>query len=212
MVAARLGIVYYHTVTAHQPVDQRLDVHRTESHLAVADDDAGLNDVARHDLGLQAGVDYLDIHAAFRELAALKVHSLHILQDGKDDARNIKVVNAPVAVAQKCPCRTLNGADHTDRGLPLEPGVHILRQQLGIFLQHLVIVGCWNLQMCANLPVGNGIDLQRFKRRDTRLVIGVEVQLRVKRLQTKAAGVQHIVGFQISLALDLLCHVYKTDP
>ena len=61
-------------------------------------------------------------------------------------------------------------------------------------------------------PVGNGIDLQRFKRRDTGLVIGVEVQLRVKRLQTKAAGVQHIVGFQISLALDLLCHVYKTDP
>ena len=51
----------------------------------------GLNDVAWHDLGLQAGVDYLDIHAAFRELAALKVHSLHILQDGKDDARNIKV-------------------------------------------------------------------------------------------------------------------------
>ena len=99
MVAARLGIVYDHTVTAYQPVDQRLDVHRSESHLAVADDDAGLNDVARHDLGLQAGVDYLDIHATFRELAALKVHSLHILKDGKDDARNIKVVNAPVAVA-----------------------------------------------------------------------------------------------------------------
>ena len=99
MVAARLGIVDYHTVTAYQPVDQRLDVHRTESHLAVADDDAGLNDVARHDLGLQAGVDYLDIHAAFCELATLKVHSLHILKDGKDDTRNIKVVNAPVAVA-----------------------------------------------------------------------------------------------------------------
>ena len=73
-------------------------------------------------------------------------------------------------------------------------------------------LGCRDLQVCANLPVGNGIDLQRFKRRDTGLVIGVEVQLRVKRLQTKAAGVQHIVGFQISLALDLLCHVYKTDP
>ena len=60
MSAACLSIIYDHSVTAHQPVDQRLDVHRTESHLAVADDDAGLNDVAWHDLGLQAGVDYLE--------------------------------------------------------------------------------------------------------------------------------------------------------
>ena len=94
----------------------------------------------------------------------------------------------------------------------MEPGVHILRQQLGILRQHLVIVGRRDLQVCSDLPVGDGIDLQRLKRRDTGLVIGVEIQFRVKRLQTKAAGVQHIVGFQIGLALDFLCHVYKTDP
>ena len=58
----------------------------------------------------------------------------------------------------------------------MEPGVHILRQQLGVFLQHLVVVGRRDLQVCADLPMGNGIDLQRFKRRNTGLVIGVEVQ------------------------------------
>ena len=60
MVAARLGVVYHHTVAAHQTIDQRLDAHRAQAYLAIADNNTGLHDVAGYDLCLQAGVDNLD--------------------------------------------------------------------------------------------------------------------------------------------------------
>ena len=60
---------------------------------------------------MQPGVHHLDIHTAFGELAAFKVHSFHILQDRKNDAGNIQIVDTPVAVAKECPGGAANGAD-----------------------------------------------------------------------------------------------------
>ena len=123
------------------------------------------------------------------------MHPVHVLKDREDNARNIQIVNTPVAGTEKCTRRTSDGPNQTDGGIALEPGVHVLRQQFRILLQHLVIVGRRNFQVGTDLPVGDGIDLQRLQRRDTGLVIGIEIQLRAIRLQTEVAGVQRIVGF-----------------
>lgn len=212
MVAARLGVVYHHTVAAHQTIDQRLDAHRAQAYLAVADNNTGLHDVTGYDLCLQTGVDNLDVHTAVGELAALKVHPFHLLKDWKDNPGNIEVVDTPVAVAEKRPRCAVYGANHTHSRLPLEPGIHILRQQLGVFLQHLVIIGCRDLEVRSDLPVCDGVDLQRLHGIITGLVVSVEIQPATKRLQPETPGVQHIIGLQIVLPLDFLCHFHKTDP
>ena len=72
MIAPGCSVVYHHTVFAHQTVDQRLDIDRAKPHLAVADNDAGLYDIARHDFLLEPGVYHLDIHSVLCDLAALK--------------------------------------------------------------------------------------------------------------------------------------------
>ena len=212
MVAARLGVVYHHTVAAYQTIDQRLDAHRAQAYLAIADNNTGLHDVAGYDLCLQAGVDNLDVHTAVGELAALEVHPFHLLKDWKDNPGNIEVVYTPVAVAEKRPRCAVYGANHTHSRLPLEPGIHILRQQLGVFLQHLVIIGCRDLEVRSDLPVCDGVDLQRLHGIITGLVVSVEIQPATKRLQPETPGVQHIIGLQIVLPLDFLCHFHKTDP
>lgn len=67
--------------------------------------------IAGRDLCLQPGIHHLDIHTAFGELAAFKVHPFHILQDRKNDAGNIQIVDTPVAVAKECPGGAANSAD-----------------------------------------------------------------------------------------------------
>lgn len=94
----------------------------------------------------------------------------------------------------------------------LKQSIHILRQQLGVFLQHLVIIGCRDLEVRSDLPVCDGVDLQRLHGIITGLVVSVEIQPATKRLQPETPGVQHIIGLQIVLPLDFLCHFHKTDP
>lgn len=210
--ASRSRVLFVHTVAAHQTIDQRLDAHRAQAYLAVADNNTGLHNVTGYDLCLQTGVDDLDVHTAVGELAALEVHPFHLLQDWKDNPGNIEVVDAPVAVAEKRPRCAVYGANHTHSRLPLEPCIHILRQQFGIFLQHLVIIGCRDLEVRSDLPVCDGVDLQWLHGIITRFVVSVEIQPATKRLQSETPGVQHIIGLQIVLPLDFLCHFHKTDP
>ena len=57
-----------------------------------------------------------------------------------------------------------------------------------------------------------GIHIQRLHGIITGLVVSVEIQPATKRLQPETPGVQHIIGLQIVLPLDFLCHFHKTDP
>jgi len=206
--AASLGIVDDHAVTAYQPIDQRLDVDGTQSNFTIADDNAGLYDVTGYNFGFKPLVDYLDVHTAVRDLAAFKIGVLHLLNDRKDDFCNVQIVNAAIAVAQKRPYSAIQGADHTLGRFPLEPGIHILRQQFRIIGKHTVIVSSRNLQMCADLPMGDLVDLQWLHQWVIMVVKGMEIKLRTKRFYLKSPGIKQIVLLEFGLAFNLLCHFH----
>ena len=205
---ASLGIVDNHAVTAYQPIDQRLDVDGTQSNFTIADDNAGLYDVTGYNFGFKPLVDYLDVHTAVRDLAAFKIGVFHLLNDRKDDFCNVQIVNAAIAVAQKSPYSSIQSAHHTLSRFPLEPGIHILRQQFWIIGKHTVIVSSRNLQMCADLPMGDLVNLQWLYQWVIVVIKGMEIKLRTKRFYLKSPGIKQIVLLEFGLAFNLLCHFH----
>ena len=131
-----------------------------------------------------------------------------MLNDRKDDFCNVQVVNAAIAVAQKRPYSAIQGTDHTLGRFPLEPGIHILRQQFRIIGKHTVIVSSRNLQMCADLPVGDLVDLQWLHQWVIVVIKGMEIKLRTKRFYLKPTGIKQIVLLEFGLAFNLLCHFH----
>ena len=127
------------------------------------------------------------------DLAAFKIGVLHLLNDREDDFCNVQIINAAIAVAQKCSYSAIQSADHTLGRFPLEPGIHILRQQFRIIGKHTVIVSSRNLQMCADLPMGDLVDLQWLHQWVIMVVKGMEIKLRTKRFYLKPSGIKQIV-------------------
>ena len=118
------------------------------------------------------------------------------------------IVNAAIAVAQKRPYSAIQSTDHTLGRFPLEPGIHILRQQFWIIGKHTVIVSSRNLQMCADLPMGDLVDLQWLHQWGIMVVKGMEIKLRTKRFYLKSPGIKQIVLLEFGLAFNLLCHFH----
>ena len=170
VVAAGACLIDCHAVGTDQTVDQGLDAYRALARLAVGDNHAGLYDVAGNHLVGEPGIDHLDIHVIIREIAAFKDGVRHRLKNGQGDLGNVDVVNTPVAIAEKGPGPSVNGADHPMLWPLLEPGIDVLGQKPDVLLTHPVIILPGDVQVGAHLPVGGGQDVQRFHPVRTRLV------------------------------------------
>ena len=99
MVAACLCVIDDHAVAAYQTVYKGLDADGAHAGFAVGDDNTGLYNVSRHNLRFEAGIDYLYIHPAVRDLAAFKACALHLPYDGQDGGGDLHVIDPPVTVA-----------------------------------------------------------------------------------------------------------------
>ena len=162
VVAAGGGFIHDHAVAAHQPIDQRLNADGPKPHFAVADDDPGLHDVAGGYLRLQAGIHGLDVHTAFGNLAAFKADVGQPAENRQRHPGNVDIVDATIAVAQICASGAVQGAQHTLAAFLLEPCVGVVGQQVGAFLPHTVIVGGWDAQVRADLPMRDASNSHGF--------------------------------------------------
>ena len=62
--------------------------------------------------------------------------------------------------------------------------------------------------MCADLPMGDLVDLQWLHQWVIMVVKGMEIKLRNKRLYLKSPGIKQIVLLEFGLAFHLLCHFH----
>ncbi len=188
-------------------VHQGLDVHRALAGLAVGDGHARLHNIAHTHLPGEPGVDHLDVHIVLSDLTALKPRALHIHDDGQHSCDDLKVINGPVAIAEKGPGFAVQGAQHPLGGFaPAEPVVDVVGQQAGFLLEHLLVVPPGDAQVGPHLAVGRLLDVQRLR------LIHAAVQypehgLAARGVHFQRAGVHQEVLLGPSLTLDLLCHL-----
>lgn len=64
--------IRHHAIGADKPVNQRLHGHAAHADLRIGNQDAGLNNVPRHYLGLDALVDNLDVHTGIELFRAVE--------------------------------------------------------------------------------------------------------------------------------------------
>ena len=65
-----------------------------------------------------------------------------------------------------------------------------------------------NLQMCADLPMGDLVNLQWLYQWVIVVIKGMEIKLRTKRFYLKPSGIKQIVLLEFGLAFNLLCHFH----
>ena len=205
MVASCLCIIDDHAVFADKAVYQGLDIDGAHAGLAVGNDDPRLHDVPGGDFGGQAFVDDLHVHPALCDLAALKTGSLYPRQDREDSRCHLHVVDTLIAVAKKSPGRAAHGAQHPFGRRAVQPCVDILCQQVRVFREHPVIVGCRDVQVRAKLAVGDGANLQRLHGFRA-VIIHMEVDLAVAGIHLQVPGVHQVIFFQFILPRDLSGH------
>ena len=113
------------------------------------------------------------------------------------------MVNAPVPVADQCPCRSVQSPHHLLLGPAPQPAVDILRQQVGEVGKHTVIIFGRDIQIGADLSVGGGLDVQRLHQ--IHIIVVNEPQKRAspKGLHLKVAGFYKIVLLGQILAQNL---------
>ena len=69
--------ISHHAIGADKAVNQRLHGNAAHADLRIGNQDAGLNNVTRHNLGLDSLIDNLDVHAGIGQLTAFNAGTLH---------------------------------------------------------------------------------------------------------------------------------------
>ena len=154
--------IRHHAIGTDKTVNQRLHGHAAHADLRIGNQDASLNDVPRHHLGLDALIDHLDVHAGIGQLAAFNAGSLHFRDNRQDRLCNLVVVDTAVAVGEDGASGTIKGANHAAgvRGL-LKPAIDVCHQQAGVLCPHPLVVGSRDLQLQSQLTVGIFVQLER---------------------------------------------------
>src|SRR5699024_4536624 len=130
MAASGASFVDNHAIGAHEPIDERLNAHTAEAHLAVADDDAGLDKITGDDLLLEPFIHALDVHPAFGNLTALDLHAVDRPNDRQSHLRNLGIVDRAVLAAEERAGPAVERPDETLLWLGTEPSIHIGGEQL----------------------------------------------------------------------------------
>lgn len=94
--------------------------------LAVGDHNAGLYNITGNHLCLQARIDDFQIHPVVSDLAAFKARALHFPDDGKNNAGDVQIVDAAIAVAEERSCFAVHRAQQLLLRLFLEPAVDVV--------------------------------------------------------------------------------------
>ena len=126
MRPAGAGFIYDHAVGAYQPVNEWLNVDGTKSCLAVGDHNAGLHNITGNYLCLQARIDNFQIHPVVGDLAAFKARALHFANDGKNNAGDVQIVDAAIAIAEERSGLAVHCAQQLLLRLLLEPAVDVV--------------------------------------------------------------------------------------
>ena len=210
MRPAGAGFIYDHAVGAYQPVNEWLNVDGTKSCLAVGDHNAGLHNITGNYLCLQAWIDNFQIHPVVSDLAAFKACALHFANDGKNNAGDVQIVDAAIAVAEKRSGLAVHRAQQLLFRLLLEPAVDVVAQKRGIALEHPVIILAGNVQIGADLLVCGLLDLQWLDLVDTLAVEHTDHRAVAICIHVQTVGCDQIVCLCLLLAQDLAAHILNT--
>ena len=154
--------IRHHAIGTDKTVNQRLHGNAAHADLRIGNQDAGLNNVTRHNLGLDSLIDNLDVHAGIGQLTAFNAGTLHFRNNRQDRLGNLVVVDAAVAVGENGASCSVKGTHHAAgvRGL-LEPAIDVCHQQAGVLCPHPLVVGSRDLQLQSQLAVGIFVQLER---------------------------------------------------
>lgn len=154
--------IRHHAIGTDKTVNQRLHGNAAHADLRIGNQDAGLNNVTRHNLGLDSLIDNLDVHAGIGQLTAFNAGTLHFRNNRQDRLGNLVVVDAAVAVGENGAGGAVKGTNHAAgvRGL-LEPAIDVCHQQAGVLCPHPLVVGSRDLQLQSQLAVGIFVQLER---------------------------------------------------
>ena len=153
--------IRHHAIGADKPVNQRLHGHAAHADLRIGNQDAGLNNVPRHYLGLDALVDNLDVHTGIGQFTAFNAGTLHFRDNRQDLLGDLVIVDAAVTVGENGAGGAIKGANHAAgvRGL-LEPAIDVCHQQAGVLCPHPLVVGRRDFQLQSQLTVSILIQLE----------------------------------------------------
>ena len=210
MRPAGAGFVYHHAIGAHQPVNERLNVDGSKPCLAVGDHNARLHDITGNHLCLQARIDDLQIHPVVGDLAAFKARALHFANDGKNNAGDVQIVDAAIAVAEKRSGLAVHRAQQLLLRFFLEPAVDVVAQKRGIALEHPVIILAGNVQIGADLLMRGLLNLQRLDLVDALTVEHTDHRAVAPGIHVQTVGCDQIVCLCLLLAQDLAAHILNT--
>ena len=210
MRPAGAGFIYDHAVRAYQPVNKRLDVDGSKPCFAVGDHNARLHDITGNHLRLQARIDDLQIHPVVGDLAAFKACALHFPDDRKNNAGDVQIVDAAIAVAEKRSGFAVHRAQQFLFRLFLEPTVDVVAQKRGIALKHPVIILAGNVQIGADLLVCGLLNFQWLDLVDTLAVEHTDHRAVAICIHVQTVGCNQIVCLCLLLAQDLAAHILNT--
>ena len=210
MRPAGAGFIYDHAVGAYQPVNERLDADGSKPCFAVGDHDARLHNITRNNLCLQARIDNFQIHPVVGDLAAFKARALHFANDGQNNAGDVQIVDAAIAVAEKRSGLAVHRAQQLLFWLFLEPAVDVVAQKRGIALEHPVIILAGNVQIGADLLMRGLLNLQRLDLVDALTVEHTDHRAVAPGIHVQTVGCDQIVCLCLLLAQDLAAHILNT--